>query len=169
MPIDLTQIKKKILPPQDGQDDVKLRTATVSAVNSNGTVDLTMNGVSVPGVPRLNGALASVGAVVQVLSYRGSLLVIGTTSSGPGGAVVKTGSTTAGPTAQTSFTVAVNYGVTFPGLPNVHINLNNGAGATANWHARAISITTTGFTLFAFGPSSTFSTSEWRWTAIYAP
>lgn len=84
MPIDLTQIKKKILPPQDGQDELKLRTGVISAVNADGTVDVVISGVTVPSVPRLGGSSVAVGAVVQILSYRGSLLVIGGTASGGG-------------------------------------------------------------------------------------
>lgn len=75
------------------------------------------------------------------------------------------GSVTAGPTAVTSFTQAVSFVTTFPSIPNVHINLNSGAGTTANWHGRAIGVSTTGFTLFGFGPSSTF-TASWQWTAV---
>lgn len=81
MPIDLTQIKKKILPPQDGQDELKLRTGTVSAVNVDGTVNLTLNGVTVPSVPVISGVTVSASQVVQVLTYRGSLMVLGGTGN----------------------------------------------------------------------------------------
>jgi hypothetical protein len=77
MPIDLSQIKKKLTGPQDGQDVVRLRVGTVSAVNSDGTVDVTISGIVVPSVPRLQGAVVAVGAVVQLTSYRGSLMVLG--------------------------------------------------------------------------------------------
>lgn len=169
--LDYTNLLKKLVPEDDGEDFLRLRVGTVNAVNANGTLDITMSsGVIVPSVPKLATAYAPVGAVVQMISFRGSLMVIGAVGSGAAnGAMVKTGSASGGPSAATSWTLAVNYGVTFPAVPNVHVNLNNGAGATANWDVRAISITTTGFTVFAYGPSSTFSTSEWRWTAIYAP
>jgi hypothetical protein len=164
----LSKLRKKLIPVPDGQDDTKLRTAVVTAVNSDGTLDLTLSGVAVLAVPRLGSAWAAVGSVVQVLSYRGSLLVLGVVSPGPAGDLTKTGSVSTGPSAATSFTTVVNFGVTFPGLPSVMINLATSAGSTSGWAGRATSITTTGFTLFGFGSSATFSTA-WQWTATYAP
>jgi hypothetical protein len=171
----LSKIKKKLLPATDGQDVARLRTATVVSVNANGTLNLTLNGTTVSSVPRLAGAFAVAGSVVQVISYRGSLLVLGAVAPGPAGAMVKTGSATVGPLGinLTSFTAVVAFGVTFPAAPNVHVNLNSGAGPTSNWHARAISISTTGFTIFGFGPSTGPAgpgfTAAHQWTAIYAP
>lgn len=49
-----------------------------------------------------------------------------------------------------SFTVAVNFSFTFPGAPTVVTNVDVGTGATARWETRAITITTTGFTLFVY-------------------
>lgn len=169
--IDYTKLRNKLNPESQvgGDPGLQLRVGTVSAVNANGTVSLTMaDGTVVPNVSRLGNAVAYVGAVVQVLTYRGSLLVLGPTSSGPAGGMMKTGATTTGPTAATSFSTVVAFGVTFPAIPNVHVNLNGGAGATSGWGARAISISTTGFTIFGFGASSTFTASH-QWTAIYAP
>jgi hypothetical protein len=128
----LSKIKKKLLPATDGQDVARLRTATVVSVNANGTLNLTLNGTTVSSVPRLAGAFAVAGSVVQVISYRGSLLVLGAVAPGPAGAMVKTGSATVGPLGinLTSFTAVVAFGVTFPAAPNVHVNLNSGAGPT---------------------------------------
>lgn len=75
------------------------------------------------------------------------------------------GTHSAGPSAAGSFTSAVSFGVTLPSSPRVFINLASAAGPTANWHGRAFNITTTGFTLFGFGPAATFSTG-WQWVAI---
>jgi hypothetical protein len=109
--------------------------------------------------------LVSNSGAVNLISLTGVNLTGSTTIDGIPALVGKRGSVTAGPSAATSFTVAVNFGVTFASIPNVHVNLNSGAGSTANWHGRAISISTTGFTLFGFGPSSTFNGS-WQWTAV---
>lgn len=77
----LSQIKKALTGQQDdGQDVARLRTGVISAVNTNGTVDVTLSGVTVAGVPYLVGAGVAVGAIVQMLSYRGSLLVLGTSA-----------------------------------------------------------------------------------------
>lgn len=75
--IDYTKLLKKLSPDRDGEPHLHLRTAVVSAVNANGTVDILMSGVTVPGVPRLADAVVQVGATVQVLAARGSLLVLG--------------------------------------------------------------------------------------------
>ena len=165
----LSKIKKKLLPTTDGQDVARLRTATVVSVNANGTLNLTLNGTTVSSVPRLAGAFALAGSVVQVVSYRGSLLVLGAVAPGPAGAMTKTGAFTAGPSANTSFTTAtIPFGVTFPVVPNVHLNMSSAPGPTSGWNERAINISTTGFQIFGFGASSTFSVS-YQWTAIYAP
>lgn len=49
-----------------------------------------------------------------------------------------------------SATAAVNFGFTFPGVPTVSTNIDTGTGSTARWESRAISITTTGFTMFVY-------------------
>jgi hypothetical protein len=170
--IDYTKLLEKLHPQKDGEDHVSLRTGTVNAVNANGTLDITMSsGVVIPSVPKLATAYAPAGTVVQILSIRGSLLVIG--GNGTGGAngpMAKTGTASGiGPTASTSFVSAtIPFGVTFPAAPNVHVNLNTQAGAAASWVGRGTSITTTGFVILAYGPSSTF-TASWQWTAAYAP
>lgn len=78
----LTKLRKKLIPPPDGQDVLRLRAGVVSAVNSDGTCDVVLAGATVPGVPRLQEASVAVSAVVQLLSYRGSLLIIGRSASG---------------------------------------------------------------------------------------
>jgi hypothetical protein len=73
----LSKIKKKLLPTTDGQDTARLRTAVVSAIGTDGKVSITLNGATVTNVPTLGGAVFAVGTVVQLLSYRGSLLILG--------------------------------------------------------------------------------------------
>jgi hypothetical protein len=170
--IDYTRLRKKIIPDPDGEPNLVLRTATIDAVNTDGTVDLEMSsGVIVPDIPQLQGSYAPAGAVVNVLSLRGSLLVIGASglSSGTGGALIKTGVHTGGPSAAASYAAnAISFGVTFPAAPNVHVNLASGLGAAASWVPKGKGITTTQFDLLAHGPSSTF-TGDWQWTAVYSP
>jgi hypothetical protein len=170
MALDYTKLVQKLTPPRDGEDTLRLRVGTVTTVNANGTLDITMSsGILVPGVPKLATAYAPAGAVVQMISFRGSLMVIGATGSGGAhGGMTKTGSTTTGPSAATSFSTVVAFGVTFPAMPNVHLNLRLAPGSTSGWNFRAINISTTGFTIFGFGASSTFS-EPIQWTAIYAP
>jgi hypothetical protein len=83
----------------------------------------------------------------------------------------RTGSTAISFTTQDSFTQAVLFGFTFPDIPKVMTNINSGAGATSRWISRAISITTTGFTMFVFAPTAGL-TQTWvsipvDWVATY--
>lgn len=69
-----------------------------------------------------------------------------------------------------SNTSSVNFGFTFPGVPTVTTNIDTGAGPAARWGSRAISATTTGFSLLVFAPTA--SATSWSgiqvsWTAIY--
>ncbi len=83
MPIDYTRILQGLSNDPNSEDPgLRLRTGVVTALNSTGTVDLTLGGGTVPAVPVLDGVVLAVGAVVQVLSARGTLLVIGGVSAG---------------------------------------------------------------------------------------
>jgi hypothetical protein len=79
--IDYTKLINKLVPQTDGEDVVRLRKGQVDTVNADGTVDLILSGVVVPDVPRLAGAPMVAGTNVQVLVYRGSLLVLGPVSA----------------------------------------------------------------------------------------
>lgn len=78
--IDFTALNLKLNPqPQlGGADELRLRVGVVTVVNSNGTVDLTLAETEVTAIPVLNGVPLFVGSVVQLLTYRGALLVLGT-------------------------------------------------------------------------------------------
>lgn len=70
--------------------------------------------------------------------------------------------------SQTSATAVINFTTAFAVPPQITTNINSGVGATAQWGSRAISISTTGFTLFVFGPSAvTWSGVEVDWAAFY--
>jgi len=73
-------------------------------------------------------------------------------------------------TTQSSATASVSFGFTFPAAPKVLGNIDSGAGSTAGWCARPISITTTGFTMFVFqaaGTTSTWAAIPVNWVATY--
>lgn len=61
-----------------------------------------------------------------------------------------------------SATAVVNFGYTFPDVPRVVTNIDSGAGATSRWESRAISLSTTGFTMFVYQSQALTST----WTDI---
>jgi hypothetical protein len=61
-----------------------------------------------------------------------------------------------------SATTAVNFGFTFPGVPTVMTNIDSGSGSTSRWESRAITVTTTGFTMFVYQSQAIAS----AWTDI---
>lgn len=67
-------------------------------------------------------------------------------------------------------TAVVNFGYTFPGVPTITTNIDSGAGATARWESRAISATTTGFTMFVYQSQAingTWVDVPVSWVAFY--
>lgn len=124
--INLSKIKKKLNPEPDGQGLLRLQTATVTAIASDGTVDISLNGATVADVPVLGSARFVSGQAVQVLSYRGSLLVLGGSGKAvqPGPVVATGGNTDTGTTASTSFVTALtgatnnSWGVAFIAPPS---------------------------------------------------
>lgn len=76
-------------------------------------------------------------------------------------------------TSSGSFTTVVNFGFTFPTVPAVVTNIDSGAGPTARFETRAITLTTTGFTLFVYssvvGGTATWVDVPVSWVANYRP
>lgn len=120
--MNLTKIKKKLNPDPDGTPPLRLQTATVAAMDADGTVDITLNGTTITNVPVLGSARFVVGTVVQVLTYRGSMLVLGGSGIGSAQAVSAEGNTTNGTTTSTSFTNTLTttgvHGVAFIAPPS---------------------------------------------------
>lgn len=83
--LDYTRVLKKIVPEQDGPSPTYLRTGTVVADNGDGTAALTLaDGVTIlPSVAVLNGVTLTAGMIVQVLTFRGGLLILGPSGSRP--------------------------------------------------------------------------------------
>lgn len=122
MAANFTKLKKKLVPPPDGQDVARLRTAVVSAMAADGTVDITLNGATIPDVPVLGGAVFVVGQSVQLLSYRGSMLVLGGSGLPAAQPQAASGTTAQGTTTSTSFTNTLTstgiHGVVFIAPPS---------------------------------------------------
>jgi hypothetical protein len=86
MGADYTNLLKKIVPQNQvsGDPGFQLRAGVITAVAADGTVSLALAGDEiVSDIPTLAATSYRVGMVVQILTYRGSMLVIGPTSSGP--------------------------------------------------------------------------------------
>jgi hypothetical protein len=103
--IDYTRLLTKLSPDPGGEDVLRLRVGVVSAIAADGTVTVTISGTAVAGVPVLGDAKFAVGTVVQILSYRGSLLIIGGSAAVSSQTVIATGTSSAsGTTTSTGFT-----------------------------------------------------------------
>ena len=91
MATDYTKLLNKLVPSPGGEDTVRMRTATVTAINSNGTVRISVSGVTIPvDIPRLASSGMLIGDTVSVISFRGELLVIGPVAEGPVAGVIET-------------------------------------------------------------------------------
>lgn len=85
--LDYTKLVSKLLPQDQvsGDPGLQLRAGVVDALNLDGTVDVALSGAIVEDVPRLGEASIQVGAVVQILVYRGSMLILGQVALGTAG------------------------------------------------------------------------------------
>src|SRR5690554_3189090 len=91
MAADYTKLLNKLIPSPGGEDTVRMRTATVTAINPDGTVRISMSGVTIPkDIPRLASSGMLIGDTVSVISFRGELLVIGPVAEGPVAGVTET-------------------------------------------------------------------------------
>ena len=63
-----------------------------------------------------------------------------------------------------SATTPVVFAKEFAAAPAVATNIDHGTGASSGWGSRAINVTTTGFTMFLFGSSSSFTANVY-WQA----
>jgi hypothetical protein len=140
MAIDYTKLRRKLTPePEiDGDPGIRLKVGTVAAIDSStGLVTLNLNGATVPAVPSLSGARFAVGTVVQVLSYRGALLILGASNSASAQPVEASGSTTNGTTTSASYTNSLTttgiHGVAFIAPPSGKIMIiGRSVGGNAN-------------------------------------
>jgi hypothetical protein len=148
-----------------------VRIGTVQSVNPP---VVTAQGVAFDDVGFLGGYGPAVGDTVALLG-QSSASGSDPTSWLALGKVVSTGGVPGGPVqagvedvevvATTSAVQGVVFAVPYATEPTVTTNIPSGAGATANWHSRAINVTTTGFEVFIFGPSSSFVVPV-HWQAI---
>ena len=145
------------LPPDD-----RMRISTILSVIPT-TIDVEGNATPA-------GCLSSytpiIGDTVAVLRQDSTWLILGrvtnpATASSP---QMQAGVSSLTVVATTLATLAVVFQIPFRAAPAVSTNIDNGAGATAGWGSRAINITATGFTIFIFGASSSFTASVY-WQA----
>jgi hypothetical protein len=148
--MDYTRLLNKILGERKGYGPgfLTLRTMTVSAVNSDGTVDLNIGGTTIPDVSQVESLTPlSVGDHVQVLTTRGQLLVVGYVSTGYPRRVV--GQVSITPVASTPTSTTVTY-------PSLGGSGGISAQATAN-------TSTAGYRVIEVSASSVGATSSLIW------
>lgn len=81
--IDPTRLLEKLIPEKDGEPYLTYRKGVITAVNSNGTIDITLSGVAVTGVPVIGETTDYVvGRTAHLLAAKGLLLALGTAASG---------------------------------------------------------------------------------------
>lgn len=141
MTIDITKLRAKLDPDPGGEDVLRFRSGVVTAVNADGTLDLLLSGVSRPSVPRLANVTAAVGDIVQIITLRGDLLVIGQVSPNAGGLVSSRVGTTVRDTDTSTFTAQTL-------INTVTANLVTGRVYRVTWDFRWTS-GTAGDTVFA--------------------
>lgn len=66
----------------------------------------------------------------------------------------------------TSTLTPVVFNTPFTTAPKVYTNINSNSGSTAQWHSRAVNVTTTGFSILVFAASAgSWSGIEVQWAA----
>lgn len=123
----------------------------------NGTPSF-VSGINVTGVTQLDGDTNLTGGadIEDHVTFEGYPMMVGQRGSG-----------TVSVTAATSATVVVNFGKTYPSAPFVSISINAAPGSSSGWIARPLSITTTGFSAFFLGTSTTFTNLAFSWAAFH--
>lgn len=146
-----------------------VRVGTVDSINP---LVISAQGVPFEDVGVLESYSPQVGDTVPLLgqcsetgSDPASWLALGAARSTPDG--MQAGQALVTFVAQTGFTQAVVFDRPFPAAPAVSTNIASGAAATAQWHSRAISVTTTGFTIFVFtaGIAASWTDVPVQWQA----
>lgn len=141
-----------------------MRTATIAAVSGQ-TVTISVSGGQFSsGVGVLESYRPVVGDTVAVFRQDSSWLILGPTAAAPEIAprAQATGTASVSFSAVNSATQAVSFGVTFASAPVVMTNIDSNAGVTGRWASRAVSITTTGFSILVFATDAVADT----WSGI---
>jgi len=117
MTTDYTKLLNKLVPKAGGEDTARIRTMVVSSVNSDGTVNLSTSGAIIPNIPQLGNIAVTVGEPVQVLTIRGSAIVLGPIGGSQIASTAWNRSTSAVNVTSTS-AVGSGFGVAFTAPPS---------------------------------------------------
>lgn len=129
----------------------------IGTVASTSPVTVTVQGVTFTNIGFLRNYALAVGDTVALLGQSSqagsdptSWLCLGVVDAAPRG--IRAREVAISFASATSNVTNVSFVQPFPAgvIPNVHVNINTGAGSTIQWHVRAINITNVGFDLFSF-------------------
>lgn len=136
-----------------------MRTATITAVSP---VTISVSGGEFSsGVGVLDSYTPAVGDTVAVFRQDSSWLIMGAIAPPAGGLAprnTQTGTVLVSIAAATSSLTAVTFDVPFPVAPVVVPNMDTAPGPSARVGTRAVTITTDGFTLYAFATDNVATT-----------
>lgn len=113
------------------------------------------------------GSYAPVPGELVALGLQGaSWLVLGSLAGTPDGTAqpvrrIQSGTVLVSFTALAQTTLAVPFPFPFASVPQVMTNIASGAGETARWGSRAISVNASQFTLFVFDGDNPTATETW--------
>lgn len=145
------------------------RLATVATVNTDGTI-VTSDGVV---ARRLQSYQApAVNDVIQISqSSSGNWLAEGRPAAAGVPPVMQAGAVALSFTSLDTYSgTSVTFPAAFAATPKVFVNIDSGGASTARWQARAINVSTTGFTPFVFastaGATATWAAVNVNWFAV---
>jgi hypothetical protein len=144
--------------------DNRVRVGIVASISP---LTVSIQGTLVP-MGRAKGFFPVVGQPVSVIRQDGSWMAMDQPqSSADPSPQAQAGFVTMSVAAAASATTAVLFARAFTSVPAIAPNMVSGAAALANWSSRAINVATTGFTMFIYGPASTFTVDVyWQAQAV---
>lgn len=159
----------KLGPGGSTATDVRLYRNSAATLNIDGNVvvedNLQVNGtpsfatgINVTGTTQLDGDTNLTGGadIEDHITFEGIPILTGQRGAG----TVTVAATTAG-------TVVVTFGRTYPSAPFVSVAITSAPGSSSGWIVRPINITTTGFSAFFTGGSSSFTNLPFNWAALH--
>lgn len=137
---DLHRILARLQPEPDGEPTLSRRTATLTAINGDGTVQINLSGVDVQ-ARALSGWNMTIGSTVQVLVERGDLLVLGEAIT-PGGGFVTNITQDVMPFEAADTLVCMPHNIPFqPDPAHFQITARNDPGSTLHWWVDSVDLT----------------------------
>lgn len=136
----------------------------IGIVSSIAPLMVNVQGTDFP-VGRAASFFPNLGETVAIMRQDGTWMIMDRTQ-GPADATVKfqAGAISTNLAAATSALVPVVFAAPYAAIPSVATNISSGSGLLSGWGSRAINVTTTGFTVFAFGAAAT-TTLPVQWQA----